>query len=850
MKGHVAAFALFSSIVGAVNVRDIHQENPATWCITYLSTYLAPVSFQSALPRPSANSSDSELVSTGMTLDTTLPSSKTGSAPTSANFEPIGQRIILLITPSGGNTKRDVGGFVGNDNPDICTFATVFLLGQGGLSQDGIPFAYLGNDYQKFQSSPVLPIDPITTTFSSEGGVLKFANSALPSGQASFCQTSSDGQVYITFASKPSGCVPVALNVYAAERCVNGRLDGLAITTTGFQSIVPSVSETIQTEETNMPDGTSAHQTQMSTDDDIIVPTSVGSLSDATETPQETSDEPTFFPTFVGTGSFTDSIPLDPTGASELPAFESSGLDISTSQSPAKTDTPEPTSIPSTSLTGGPEDIDPPTDIASDSPTATQPGPGGVITNAVVNGRFAQSSNSGSGLVAWSGDGSAKQQKSDCYKADGSPDDGCAALGSSSAPTDIRKRASNGLGSIFQMLSNLAPSTTTRYTVQFYYVVLTFGQQSCSINAYLGNRQFYTMGLFSSGGVTGSWNRVLTTVIADSRSANFGISMTCSGNGLALLYVDSIFVSNQVTPENIDQFELDFGDGDDTPDIPTEQLTSGPPSTPTRQPIDPRTSEPGEDISTHIEKPISDDWKPTTHHFPQNTTDWLPHPETSTGSMGNTPVSKPTIIQPPREETSIDLEPTFADETTTDWPEQTSDGFSQSSDTSLETTEAPSSTIQETTTTLEVTTTSEEPSPTCQYSHGEMCNFDRYNYPKDVLCSWGGIYNGEFWTESRTDYPVQSGLEQCIAICQGMSNCKSAGYNMITNRCYFSGSTLNKDDFTPEYDDWKTTPWLDKRCYTDCDTCKDSDPKTDVTNCAYTHEDTCQRLAGIMMAIK
>ncbi|KAH7183503.1 uncharacterized protein B0J16DRAFT_416555 [Fusarium flagelliforme] len=804
MKGHVAAFALLSSIVGAVNVRDIHQEDPATWCITYLSTYIAPISFHSALPRPSANSSGSELVSTGITPDTTLPpsaadtlsSSATGSAPTSASFEPNGQRIILLITPSGGNTKRDVGGFVGDDNPDICTFATVFILGQGGLSQDGVPFAYLGNGYQKFDSSPALPIDPITTTFSSEGGVLKFANSALPNSQASFCQTSSDGQVYITFTSKPSGCVPVALNVYAAERCVNGRLDGVDATTTGPQSFVSSVSDNIQTEETSMPDNTSAHQTEMSTDDDIIVPTSVGSLSDATETPQETSDEPTSFPTFFGTGS----------------------------------------------LTGDPEDIDRPTDIVSDSPTATQPGPGGAITNAVANGRFAKSSNSGSGLVDWSEEGSAKQQKSDCYKADGSSDDGCVALGSSSVPTDIRKRAFNGLGSIIQMLSNLDPSTTTRYTVQFYYVVITVGQQSCSINAYLGNRQFYTMGLFSSGGVSGSWNRVLTTVIADSRSANLGISMTCSGNGLALLYVDSVFVSNQVTPENIDQYELDFGDGDDTPDTPTERLTSRPPSIPTRRPIDPGTSDPGEDISTSIEKPTSDDWKPTTRHVPRNTTDWMPHPETSTGSMENTPVSKPTIL-PPREETSVDLEPTFTDESTTDWPEQTSDGFSLTSDMSLEATEAPSSTTQETTATSETTTTSEEPSPTCQYRHGEMCNFDRFNYPKDVLCSWEGIYNGELWTESRTDYPVQGRLEHCIAICQGMSNCKSAGYNMITNRCYFSGNTLIKDDFTPEDDGWKTTAWLDKRCYTDCETCKDSDPKADVTDCAYTHDDTCQRVS-------
>ncbi|KAM0348461.1 hypothetical protein ACHAP4_010904 [Fusarium culmorum] len=205
---------------------NVYQEDPATWCITYLSTYLPPVSYQSAFPRPSENSSDSEPIATVTIRDATLPSSivdaisstESGSAPTSAGFEPASERIILLITPSGSKTKRQVGGFVGDGNPNVCTFATVFILGQRRLSQNGIPIAYLGDDYQKLESSAALPIDAVTTTFSSEGGVLSFVDSALPNGQASFCQTSSDSQVYMKFTSKPSGCVPVTLNVYAGKQ--------------------------------------------------------------------------------------------------------------------------------------------------------------------------------------------------------------------------------------------------------------------------------------------------------------------------------------------------------------------------------------------------------------------------------------------------------------------------------------------------------------------------------------------------------------------------------------------------------------------------------------------------------
>jgi hypothetical protein len=133
-------------------------------------------------------------------------------------LEPIGQRIILLVSPSGGNTKRDLGGFVGDGNPDICTFAAVFTLGNGRLFESGVPVSYLGNGYQKLQASSSSSDNAISTTFSSEGGLLRFQNPSLPNGGASFCQTPADGQVYMTFASKPSGCVPVSLNVYRGKR--------------------------------------------------------------------------------------------------------------------------------------------------------------------------------------------------------------------------------------------------------------------------------------------------------------------------------------------------------------------------------------------------------------------------------------------------------------------------------------------------------------------------------------------------------------------------------------------------------------------------------------------------------
>ncbi|KAF4953528.1 hypothetical protein FGADI_5862 [Fusarium gaditjirri] len=855
MKGCIGAFVLLSGIANgaaAVDARDVQyaDQDPGTWCITYLSTYLAPVSIATGLPRPAQNTTDIELISTSTAQGLDLPSSAASSASTSAALEPTGQRIILLISPSGGNTKRDIGGFVGDGNSDICTFATVFTLGNGRLSEGGVPVSYL------------------------------------------------------------------------AEQCIDGRLDGLGPTTTSVQT--DKTIPIIPTEEASAETST--------------IESSIASTLSAEES-QVT----------IGSSSLSS------------PSSQSSEGAIS-----------QGTETPSASLT--------------DEPTATQSQGNIVVTNAISNGRFAiKDPNSESGIFGFDAEGEAKQRNGNCYKADGSPDNGCVALGSSS---DSKKRAFGGLASISQFLANLAPSRTVLYTVQFYYVVITAGgSQACSVNAYLGNRQFYTMGLFTSGGVGVSWNRVLTTVMADSRSASFGISMSCTGNGLALIYVDSIFVSNQVTPDNMDQFQLNFGDGDSSPETtsrlpptptsePTNSATSiGPGTTDTNSPpatttgfpkpeipsqevcpdgynppgfCGQKSPQPSEPFCEYRSQPNADivayplsqypmqgmdiqkcaltcayidgcfafavnnnknypcnfvleplrvagwstgdpdrvlEWselacfncqlcdesssritstasltrapaqsettgiaEPTTR-VPQNTTHWLPDPESNSGSLEPTPGTKPTSIRPPRPQTSVDVGPTFIEGTIT-WPATTHtsaqgtivDTSSGALEESTSLSEDATSTTQDPTSTSETTTASETPTETCKYTHGEMCNFARFNYPKDVLCSWGDKFTSrKFWLETRESYPHQDRVEQCIAICQGHPLCLTAGYSQFENRCYFSELPLLKENFVTEDNDWKKPVWLDTRCYTDCEECvPDSVPKGPPDMCAYTLGDECK----------
>jgi hypothetical protein len=271
MKSYVAAFALLGSVVASpADISDYKAAlGPATYCVTYESTYLAPISIGANLSEAESTSTDKpgfipsdsaslplfestqDALTTGATLntedpaanteeslvvtetlpvdtdqptlttvsaeDTEDPSLPTASTATQPVFEPTGQRVIFLVTPAGELTKRDVGGFVGNGNPDVCTFASIYTLDQGQLFVGNFPLSYSGEEFQSLESTSA-PLDgAITTTFSSDGGILSFANRGLPGGRASFCQTPLDGQVYITYRSKPPGCVFVTLSVYGGE---------------------------------------------------------------------------------------------------------------------------------------------------------------------------------------------------------------------------------------------------------------------------------------------------------------------------------------------------------------------------------------------------------------------------------------------------------------------------------------------------------------------------------------------------------------------------------------------------------------------------------------------------------
>ncbi|TXC02085.1 hypothetical protein FocTR4_00009447 [Fusarium oxysporum f. sp. cubense] len=308
MKSHIFATTLLGS-VGIASAAEYPSMVMDTWCITVADTdeqsiiasepgttpdfssfNVAPTEAQTGSGAPSSGSITEPIITPSVST-TDITSS---ALPTSTGIvEPPGRSVIFLIQASN-DQKRDIGkreaeGFVGADNPDICTFALVFNLAEGQLFVGGLPTFYAGEDYKALgvQDEDSFIQGAITRTFGTTGRTLFFRNSDLPNGEAGFCQDSS-GQVYITFTSSPPGCFPVTLGVYDVTQCQNGRLVGFETSTSALAvSSEASTTENVSSGSVSSGESTTAETT---------VSTEFSSLSsvEPSSTLSETSDSEAF----------------------------------------------------------------------------------------------------------------------------------------------------------------------------------------------------------------------------------------------------------------------------------------------------------------------------------------------------------------------------------------------------------------------------------------------------------------------------------------------------------------------------------------------------------------------------
>ncbi|KAF4343560.1 translation initiation factor IF-2 [Fusarium beomiforme] len=192
---------------------------------------------------------------------------------------------------------------------------------------------------------------------------------------------------------------------------------------------------------------------------------------------------------------------------------------------------------------------------AIEATTLPAPPADSIITNTCEGGGLTS-------LDPFTTDGDVTLNTQDGYNPDGgSGDRSCAQLSAQASPGGRKRQTLGDIAALKQLLSGL--NVRTQYTVQFFYYVFTppSATTSCVLEASIGSQKFFTTGIFANGASI-SYNQVLVSTTAPASQGILNIQTTCSAGGSAVVLVDSIFISNQVTPENINDFRLDFGGGD------------------------------------------------------------------------------------------------------------------------------------------------------------------------------------------------------------------------------------------------------------------------------------------------
>ncbi|KAF4485603.1 hypothetical protein FAGAP_11556 [Fusarium agapanthi] len=262
-------------------------------------------------------------------VTSSLVTTEVATAPPSSTTSPstLDEQIVFRVVPDTTNNnrlrRRALGGFIGSPS-EICNNSNVFNLVDGQLLGGNVPIYFNGEDYKVFsgQQGPV-PNGAITRTFFRDGDILRFQSSRIiPNGETGFCQTPSDGQVYITFSSQPTGCIAAQLSAIGVQECVNGDVTRSAAATsegqqfTSAPSLEPIVSILSSSDElppgvstrpaeSKPPISSSAQELTLTTDDFTaseigITIEEVGTTAEATTSAfEETTTENLIFETTI-----------------------------------------------------------------------------------------------------------------------------------------------------------------------------------------------------------------------------------------------------------------------------------------------------------------------------------------------------------------------------------------------------------------------------------------------------------------------------------------------------------------------------------------------------------------------
>ncbi|KAF7548896.1 hypothetical protein G7Z17_g6769 [Cylindrodendrum hubeiense] len=192
---------------------------------------------------------------------------------------------------------------------------------------------------------------------------------------------------------------------------------------------------------------------------------------------------------------------------------------------------------------------------APGSTTTTAPR---TVRNKVINGNFeGYDPSSDGGIYGFQAENEARLVEGQGYQGDGSQESNCVLAEARNTGSTTRKRDIAEFAAIEQQLSDL--DTTSLYTIRFWYKVLQNDvADTCKFDVYYGSELFTSSPYFPVVQSTDSteWESVVDQAAVQTSSGFLRFDLNCASGGYAQVYVDQVFVSNEVSPDQMDNISL------------------------------------------------------------------------------------------------------------------------------------------------------------------------------------------------------------------------------------------------------------------------------------------------------
>ncbi|CAH0034579.1 unnamed protein product [Clonostachys rhizophaga] len=334
-----------------------------------------------------------------------------------------------------------------------------------------------------------------------------------------------------------------AFQAVAAKKCVHRPSSATGNTPSNASTDTPSVSSTA-TPSTSAGNSGSTTPSSLSFETPSSSSSIIVEMSSASNTPSTGS----------GTGTPVETTPSSSSAATPSESSTNTGIVTSTTPAVTPTSASGSTGTPTTPLT-----------TASDA----------VVTNAVQNGNLARNTD------GFTTDGDVSHDSTDGYTGESTSETGCAKLKvtgsgtSSQAPSRRnfkRQAAASNLVSISQGLTGL--NVNTDYTLRFYYSIVTGSttQNDCRLLAFFDDQALWSEFIMEPATSPTAYIQVTKQGRPSQANPVLRFSLRCDIGGSASVLIDSIFLSNQVTPATIDQYIIDYGSGSGS--VPASSFTA------------------------------------------------------------------------------------------------------------------------------------------------------------------------------------------------------------------------------------------------------------------------------------